>query len=72
MLHSAIDAKVDAFVVMHENLRDECRRRQTVKNGSLPEREIQPGAEAISVTQGVVRDDHPNRINLRDDSASSS
>lgn len=60
MLQSAIDAEVDAFVAMHGDRRDERGRRQVVKNGSLPEREILTGAGAIPVTQGRVRDNHPD------------
>lgn len=60
MLQSAIDAEVGAFVEKHAHRRDERGRRQVVKNGSLPEREILTGAGAIPVTQGRVRDNHPD------------
>ena len=60
MLQSAIDAEVDAFISQHADHRDERGRRQVVKNGSLPEREILTGAGAIPVTQGRVRDNHPD------------
>ncbi|WP_372725745.1 transposase, partial [Novipirellula sp.] len=60
MLQSAIDAEVDAFIEIHENRRDDQGRRRVVKNGSLPEREILTGAGAIPVTQGRVRDNHPD------------
>ena len=60
MLQSAIDAEVDAFIAQHSNRRDEQNRRQVVKNGHLPEREILTGAGAIPVTQGRVRDNHPD------------
>ena len=58
MLQSAIDAEVDAFIAQHCDRTDERGRRQVVKNGSLPEREILTGAGAIPVTQGRVRDNH--------------
>lgn len=35
MLQSVINAKVEAFIAMHEDRRDERGRRQVVKNGSL-------------------------------------
>jgi len=60
MLQAAIDNEVDAFVGQHAERRDEQGRRQVVKNGSLPEREILTGAGAIPVTQGRVRDNHPD------------
>lgn len=60
MLQSAIDAEVDAFIAQHRDRTDERGRRQVVKNGSLPEREILTGAGAIPVTQGRVRDNHPD------------
>ena len=60
MLQSAIDAEVDAFISLHEDRHDEHGRRQVVKNGSLPERELLTGAGAIPVTQGRVRDNHPD------------
>jgi transposase-like protein len=60
MLQSAIDAEVDAFIAQHCDRTDGRGRRQVVKNGSLPEREILTGAGAIPVTQGRVRDNHPD------------
>ena len=60
MLQSAIDAEVDAFIAQHSDRLDEQGRRQVVKNGSLPERKILTGAGAISVTQGRIRDNHPD------------
>lgn len=60
MLQSAIDAEVDTFIAQHGDRTDERGRRQVVKNGSLPEREILTGAGAIPVTQGRVRDNHPD------------
>lgn len=60
MLQSAIDAEVAAFIASHNDRRDERGRRQVVQNGSLPQREILTGAGAIPVTQGRVRDNHPD------------
>lgn len=60
MLQSAIDAEVDTFIARHSDRRDPQDRRQVVKNGNLPEREILTGAGAIPVTQGRVRDNHPD------------
>lgn len=60
MLQSAIDAEVEAFIAHHCDRRDEQGRRQVVKNGNLPERKILTSAGAIPVTQGRVRDNHPD------------
>jgi len=60
MLQAAIDNEVDAFIAQHAERRDEQGRRQVVKNGSLPKREILTGAGAIPVTQGRVRDNNPD------------
>jgi len=60
MLQAAIDNDVDAFIAQHAERRDEQGRRQVVKNGSLPKREILTGAGAIPVTQGRVRDNNPD------------
>ena len=61
MLQSAIDAEVVEFIASHADRTDDNGRRLVVKNGSLPERNILTGAGAIPVTQGRVRDNHPNK-----------
>ncbi|WP_436715893.1 IS256 family transposase [Roseiconus lacunae] len=60
MLQSAIDAEVEAFIQENEGRRDHKGRRQVVKNGRLPEREVLTGAGAIPVSQGRLRDNHPD------------
>ena len=60
MLQSAIDAEVEAFVEEYSDRRDDRGRRQVVKNGRLPEREVLTGAGAITVSQGRVCDNHPD------------
>ena len=60
MLQAAIDAEVEAFIAQHADRRDENGRRQVVKNGSLPAREILTGAGPIEVKQGRVRDNSPD------------
>ena len=59
MLQAAIDAEVDAFILMHQDRQDAAGRRLVVKNGSLPTREILTGAGSIEVKQGRVRDNSP-------------
>lgn len=65
MLQSAIDAEVDAFIASHADRTDEQHRRLVLRNGSLPERNILSGAGSIPVTQGRVRDNHPDRTSGR-------
>jgi len=60
MLQSAIDAEVVEFITSYADRTDDDGRRLVVKNGSLPERNILTGAGAIPVTQGRVRDNHPD------------
>jgi len=60
MLQAAIDAEVDNFIEENKDRCDEQGRRLVVKNGRLPEREILTGAGAIPVSQGRVRDNHPD------------
>jgi len=56
MLAQAIEEEVEAFLVQHSDIRDNSGRRQVIRNGHLPEREIQTGIGAISVTAPRVRD----------------
>ncbi len=60
MLQEAIDAEVEAFVTEHQQRRDEQGRRQVIKNGKLPAREILTGAGPVEIRQGRVRDNHPD------------
>jgi len=56
MLQTVMDAEVDNFLAEHSGRRDEQGRRLVVRNGSLPEREIQTGAGKLPVRQPRVRD----------------
>lgn len=59
MLQAAIDAEVEDFVATHADRRDEHGRRQVVRNGRLPSREILTGAGPLAVSQPRVRDHSP-------------
>ena len=59
MLQAAIDVEVDEFVTQHADRRDEQGRRQVVRNGRLPTREILTGAGPLEVSQPRVRDKSP-------------
>ena len=56
MLAQAVEDEVEAFLEQHAEVRDGSGRRQVVRNGHLPEREIQTGIGAISVRAPRVRD----------------
>ncbi len=56
LLAQAIEAEVERFVVEHAADRDDQGRRQVVRNGHLPEREIQTGIGAVPVRMPRVRD----------------
>jgi len=59
MLQRAIEAEVATYVEGHARLLDADGRRQVVRNGHLPTRELQSGAGPIRVTQPRVRDKRP-------------
>ena len=56
LLAQAVEAEVAAFVELHEHLHDEQGRRRIVRNGYLPERQIQTGIGAVEVKAPRVRD----------------
>ena len=65
MLQAAIDAEVEEFLALHSTRVDSQGRRQVVRNGNLPSREILSGAGPLEVKQPRVRDksaDQQNRV----------
>jgi transposase-like protein len=56
MLAQAVEAEVAAFLEAHEEIQDERGRQMIVRNGHLPEREIQTGIGAVRVRAPRVRD----------------
>lgn len=65
LLAQAIDSEVESFLALHRELRDERGRARLVRNGSLPEREIQTGIGPVSVKAPRVRDRHKGEEKLR-------
>ena len=61
MLQSAIEAEVNDFLLAHEHRQDEAGRRQVVRNGHLPSRELVTGAGKLDVRQPRVRDNSPDK-----------
>ena len=56
LLAQAIEAEVAAFMEHHQTLKDPEGHRRMVRNGYLPEREIQTGIGPVSVHAPRVRD----------------
>ena len=56
LLSQAIEAEVDTWIESHKHLSDERGRRQVVRNGRLPKREIVTGVGPVEVTQPRVHD----------------
>jgi transposase-like protein len=56
MLQAAMETEVDDFLAAHADRRDERGRRQVVRNGHLPPREVLTGAGPLEVSQPRVRD----------------
>lgn len=59
MLATAIQEEVEEWLAQRAHFRDEHGRRQVVRNGFLPEREIVTGIGRIEVQQPRVRDRRP-------------
>ncbi len=56
LLSQAIEAEVDTWIESHKHVTDERGRRQVVRNGHLPKREILTGVGPLEVTQPRVHD----------------
>jgi len=55
LLAAALESEVDAYLGRYGDIRDELGRRAVVRNGHLPEREVQTGIGAVPVKQPRVR-----------------
>jgi len=58
-LAEAVQAEVESFIEEYQELRDEQGRQLMVRNGYLPEREIQTGLGGIKVRVPRIRDRSP-------------
>jgi len=56
LLQQALEMEVKNHLAGYEDIRDKAGRRQIVRNGYLPNREIQTGIGALKVEQPRVRD----------------
>ena len=60
LLAQALEAEIELFINQYADLRDELGRQRIVRNGYLPQREIQSGVGAVKVKAPRVRDRHTN------------
>ena len=58
LLTQALEAEIEMFISQYKDLTDELDRQRIVRNGHLPEREIQTGIGPVSVKAPRVRDRH--------------
>lgn len=61
MLHRAIENEVSEYVERHGDVRDERGRRQVVRNGYLPQRELVTGIGPVTIRQPRVHDRRPGQ-----------
>lgn len=67
MLQSAIETEVQEFIAVHDDRRDAIGRRQVVRNGYQPARQLLTGAGRLEIKQPRVRDnssEKEKRINF--------
>ena len=58
LLSQALEAEVEFFLSQYADLKDHADRQRLVRNGYLPERQIQSGIGAVPVNAPRVRDRH--------------
>jgi putative transposase len=58
LLSQALEAEVEFFLSQYADLKDDTGRQRMVRNGYLPERQIQSGIGAVQVQAPRVRDRH--------------
>jgi len=63
MLQAALEDEVNAFLEAHSSKTDGNGRRQVVRNGYVPTREIVTGAGCVEIKQPRVRDKSPDAEN---------
>jgi transposase-like protein len=61
LLAQALETEIEVFLNQYAELKDNQGRQRVVRNGYLPEREIQSGVGAIPAKAPRARDRHPHR-----------
>jgi transposase-like protein len=67
LLAQALEIEIESFIQQYKGLMDDLGLQRIVRNGYLPEREVQTGIGPIPVKVPRIRDRHPkdtNRINF--------
>lgn len=65
LLTAALEAEIESFLNQYKEIQDESGHQRVVRNGYLPEREIQTGIGQVSVKAPRVRDRQPDSQNGR-------
>ena len=60
LLTEALEAEIEGFLAQYKDLRDTQDRQRLVRNGYLPERQIQTGIGPVSVKVPRARDRQPD------------
>lgn len=58
LLAQALETEIEVFINQYKDLKDELSRQRIVRNGHLPERDIQTGIGAVPVKAPRIRDRH--------------
>ncbi len=58
LLAQALEAEIELFMIQYKDLTNESGHKRIVRNGYLPERELQTGIGPVSVKAPRVRDRH--------------
>lgn len=58
LLAQALETEIEVFINQYKDLKDELGRQRIVRNGHLPERDIQTGIGAVPVKAPRIRDQH--------------
>ena len=66
MLAVALEAEVESFLAQYQHLVNAQGKREVVRNGYLPEREIQTGLGAIEVKAPRIKDKRKGGERVRD------
>jgi len=61
LLTEALEAEIEGFLSQYRDLRDNQDRQRVVRNGYLPEREIQTGIGPVAVKVPCARDRQPDQ-----------
>ena len=65
LLSAALEAEIETFLSQYKDISDEKGCQRIVRNGYLPEREIQTGIGQIPVRAPRIRDRQPDSLNDR-------